>query len=47
MNDETEEHILKCKILMEANKKLNKMPEYKNVFIGTVKNQLEISNVKT
>ena len=45
VNDETQEHILRCKILMEGNKKINKMPEYKKLFIGTVKDQLEISKV--
>ena len=45
VNDETQEHILRCKILMEGNKKINRMPEYKKLFIGTVKDQLEISKV--
>ena len=44
-NDETQEHILKCKILMESNNKVNKIPEYKKLFNGTVKDQLEISKV--
>ena len=37
VKDETQQHILKCKFLMEANKKENKIPENEKLFIGTEK----------
>ena len=43
VEDESQKHIMECKELVKLKKNVTKPPDYKDLFEGNVKNQLEIA----